>query len=137
MICPVCKHHMFVVEYKKIELDYCDNCKGVWFDSGELELLLGSIGMPETKSMLEGLLKSPPPSTPEKKRKCPICRRTMNKVNIGGPDHVVIDTCIRHDGIWFDGGEVDHLIKFLATKVPEKSHEARTFHFIKEVFQAQ
>ena len=42
MICPVCRKSMLVVEYSEIELDYCDTCKGVWFDSGELELLLES-----------------------------------------------------------------------------------------------
>jgi Zn-finger nucleic acid-binding protein len=37
MICPACKYDMIVVEYHNIELDYCNNCKGVWFDSGELQ----------------------------------------------------------------------------------------------------
>ena len=43
MICPICKNDMIVVEHNKIELDYCLNCHGVWFDSGELELLLKSM----------------------------------------------------------------------------------------------
>lgn len=128
---------MFVVEYQKIELDYCGNCQGVWFDVGELELMLGSVGIGETKSVLDSLLQSPPAPTNEKKRKCPICRRTMKKVNIGGTDHVLIDTCSREDGVWFDGGEVDHLVKFLAGKSPEKSGTSKVFNFIKEVFQAK
>jgi len=49
MICPVCKCDMIVVEYHNIELDYCTTCKGVWFDSGELELLLESHGLEEAK----------------------------------------------------------------------------------------
>jgi hypothetical protein len=137
MICPTCKNPMLVVEYQKIELDYCDNCLGVWFDAGELELMLGSIDMRETKSVLDNLLQSPSALTNEKKRKCPICRRTMKKVNIGGTDHVIIDTCSREDGVWFDGGEVDHLVKFLADKSPEKSGTGKVFNFIKEVFQAK
>lgn len=128
---------MFVVEYQKIELDYCGNCQGVWFDVGELELMLGSVGIGETKSVLDSLLQSPPAPTNEKKRKCPICRRTMKKANIGGTDHVIIDTCSREDGVWFDGGEVDHLVKFLSGKSPEKSGTAKVFSFIKEVFQAK
>jgi len=31
---------MFVIEYNEIELDYCNQCGGVWFDQGELELML-------------------------------------------------------------------------------------------------
>jgi len=39
MICPVCKSDMIDVEYHQIELDYCTNCHGVWFDAEELGLL--------------------------------------------------------------------------------------------------
>jgi len=45
MICPACKNDMIVVEHEDIELDYCTNCNGVWFDSGELELLLEAAGL--------------------------------------------------------------------------------------------
>ena len=42
MICPACREEMIVIEYNKIELDVCVQCKGVWFDGGELnEILLG------------------------------------------------------------------------------------------------
>jgi Zn-finger nucleic acid-binding protein len=44
MICPVCDRDMTVVEYKGIELDYCTGCQGIWFDAGELGLLLKSRG---------------------------------------------------------------------------------------------
>jgi len=37
--CPACKGIVAIVEYERIELDYCTNCSGVWFDAGELELL--------------------------------------------------------------------------------------------------
>jgi len=137
MICPTCKNPMLVVEYQKIELDYCGNCQGVWFDAGELELILGSVGIGETKSILNNLLQSPAASTQEKKHKCPICHRNMKKVNISGTDHVIIDTCGREDGVWFDGGEVDHLIKFLGDKSQDKSETGKIFNFIKEVFQSK
>ena len=39
MICPVCHKSMLDIEYNNIELDYCEKCRGVWFDAGELELL--------------------------------------------------------------------------------------------------
>ena len=40
MKCPVCHVPTYVVEYEKIELDVCGECQGIWFDHGELELLL-------------------------------------------------------------------------------------------------
>jgi len=38
--CPVCRIDMIAVEHRKIELDYCVQCSGVWFDSGEFEAAL-------------------------------------------------------------------------------------------------
>ena len=43
MNCPVDKSPMLVVEHKKIELDYCPSCHGVWFDGGELGQFLGEV----------------------------------------------------------------------------------------------
>ncbi len=47
MICPACKNDMIVVEYQRIELDFCPHCRGVWFDCGELELMLKSAHIDE------------------------------------------------------------------------------------------
>ena len=56
MICPACKSDMIVVEHSQIELDYCTDCRGVWFDSGELELLLESMGLENPDLFLGNLL---------------------------------------------------------------------------------
>ncbi len=45
MECPVCRETMVVIEYRSIELDYCVGCMGVWFDQGEIELLLDDAGI--------------------------------------------------------------------------------------------
>ena len=50
MICPVCKKDALIVEYDRIELDYCPSCGGVWFDSGELDLLLEAAGQYSPRS---------------------------------------------------------------------------------------
>ena len=42
MDCPACKGVVVVAEHQRIEVDYCTKCSGVWFDAGELELLLES-----------------------------------------------------------------------------------------------
>lgn len=137
MICPSCKNPMLVVEYQQIELDYCGSCQGVWFDAGELDLMLDAAGMGETQKTLDALLQSPEASTHEKKFKCPICNHNMKKINIGDTDQVIIDTCLREDGVWFDGGEVDHLMKYLIGKSSDIPGASKVFSFIKEVFQSK
>jgi Zn-finger nucleic acid-binding protein len=137
MVCPVCKYDMIVVEYRNIELDYCHNCKGVWFDSGELELLLKSQGLEEPKAFFEGIFNSQEAASSEKKRKCPICGRKMKKTAIGGQPEILIDVCRDTHGLWFDRGEVAQLIKGLAGEHPPKHHpKEHVIGFLKEVFEA-
>jgi Zn-finger nucleic acid-binding protein len=59
----------------------------------------------------------------------------MKKVKIGGEKGVLIDACIRHDGLWFDGGEVADLIKIISAISPgKKETESEIVAFLKDVF---
>jgi Zn-finger nucleic acid-binding protein len=60
----------------------------------------------------------------------------MKKVNIAGGKHVLIDACIQHDGLWFDGGEVDHLLRYLQEDTTTQPIPSEAFNFIKDVFKA-
>ena len=84
MRCPVDKSDMIVVEHQKIELDYCLKCAGVWLDSGELDLLV--FCFEGRRSQFDPMLRfsaQRAAQVSESKRKCPICRRNMDKVWIG------------------------------------------------------
>jgi Zn-finger nucleic acid-binding protein len=134
MICPACQHPMIGVEYQKVELDFCTNCRGVWFDKGELELLLECTGEAAEIGYLDSILKSVVVAvTEEKSRRCPICQRRMKKQNIGEKDKVLLDICSVGDGIWFDSGEVDQLVKILNAR--ESVKHDHVFNFIKAVFK--
>ena len=137
MICPVCKSDMIVVEYHNIELDYCNSCKGVWFDAGEIELLLESYSLEETKVFLDGILNSQEAVSLEKKRNCPICGHKMKKIAVGEQPKILIDICREEHGLWFDGGEVTQLIRHLAGEHPPK-HDSKeqVISFLEEVFEA-
>ncbi|MFW6102200.1 MAG: zf-TFIIB domain-containing protein [Chloroflexota bacterium] len=137
MICPVCKYAMIVVEYRSIELDYCNSCKGVWFDSGELELLLKSQDFEDPNAFLDGIINSPEAISPEKKRNCPLCGHKMKKTAISEQPKTLIDMCRNGHGLWFDGGEVAQLIRRLAGEHPPK-HDSREqiTSFLEEVFKA-
>ena len=138
MICPTCKSDMIVVEHNKIELDYCINCQGVWFDSGELELLLESMSLESPDTFLNNILDSAGAESSEKKRRCPICREKMKKTTIGQEPEILIDVCQQGDGLWFDGGEVGQLIRQLAEKSSEKQgSQQQVMTFLGEVFEAR
>lgn len=137
MICPVCRKSALIVEFNKIELDYCPSCQGVWFDSGELELMLESAGLSDHHRYLEEMIKTPEIKTTEKKRKCPICRRKMKKAFIDEDKKITVDICQVKHGIWFDGGEVQGLVKELINKSPTKCVSKGLLSFVGDMFQSR
>ncbi len=123
MLCPVCKSSMVILELDKVEIDFCPSCKGIWLDSGELELLSGS----STKNE-KSILFIPAKDLKEKKYKCPICNKKMDKVEFGD-SKVVIDKCKNDHGLWFDKGELNTL---LSDK--NFNHNHKVLHLLKNIF---
>lgn len=37
MKCPKCGMNLVEIDYKKIKIDKCTDCEGVWLDAGELD----------------------------------------------------------------------------------------------------
>jgi len=108
MNCPVCKNAMITMELWDVEIDYCTGCKGIWLDKGELELLLGD--GEKSKELIGSFTASP--RTNEIQRRCPICDKKMEKITAGeGPNAVLLDRCVKGDGLWFDGGELNTIIQ--------------------------
>ena len=108
MNCPVCKNEpMITLELNEVEIDYCLSCKGIWLDAGELELLLGSDV--ESTEFLNSF--TPDTKSKEKKLKCPICNKKMEKVMVVGEKEITIDKCKNEHGIWFDAGELEDVLK--------------------------
>jgi Zn-finger nucleic acid-binding protein len=129
---------MIVVEHDNIELDYCTDCNGVWFDAGEMDLLLQSIDINSGGSLLKDMLNAPEADSSEKKRRCPICGSKMKKTTTGEKNRILIDVCPHGDGLWFDGGELTQLIKQLSLKKTEGSESQRqVIAFLGNVFKAQ
>lgn len=138
MDCPVCKEPMIVVEHGRIELDYCTKCLGVWFDAGELALLLESLDLEVGEFNIAEIVALPEKRIAEVKRRCPICRKKMRKAAIGHDPEVVVDVCPREEGLWFDGGEVGQVItQRLKKPSVEPGTPDRVVTFLGEVFQAR
>jgi Zn-finger nucleic acid-binding protein len=137
MICPICHKDALIVEYQNVELDYCPVCHGVWFDAGELELLIKAAGLGDLRRYLDSIINAPEAATQEKKRKCPICRHKMKKTYIDTDNKILVDVCHVGDGIWFDGGEIQHLVKTLVEKSPEKGASQGVLAFVGDMFKHQ
>ncbi len=125
MKCPVCRQRsMYVVEHADIELDVCALCASVWFDDGELDLLLGG-------EAPRGLVPADAPG--EQARACPRCRKAMVKMNIGPVGGVTIDVCEHAAcGLWFDKGELRDLCRELSSAGWDV--DPAVWKFLSEVF---
>ncbi len=133
MKCPIDKSDMIVVEHEKIELDYCLRCSGVWFDSGELELLVAVLKAEGANLSYAELLTPHSAKVTEAKRKCPICGRKMDKVWLGKEPKVLIDSCPLSDGLWFDSGELQQVLREM--EAPETPASRDVISFLGDAFQ--
>ena len=59
MLCPTCKTPLIMSERQGIEIDYCQSCRGVWLDRGELDKIIERSAAPAAPPPQH---QTPPPS---------------------------------------------------------------------------
>jgi Zn-finger nucleic acid-binding protein len=123
MQCPICKNSMVILELDKVEIDYCPSCKGIWLDGGELELLIESNKDEKHFSHLK-MAKN----VDEKKYRCPICGKKMDKVEYENTE-IIIDKCKKDHGLWFDKGKLNSLLS-----IKKINHNNKVLTLLKNVF---
>jgi len=127
--CPVCRDPLIVVERQGIELDYCPRCKGFWFDADELKLLAEAlhleVALPDVASL-------PKVEAKEKPRRCPRCRKQMDKIHLGTEPRVLVDRCPAGDGLWFDAGELSGVLE--QGRKDGATGEQHVIYFLGETF---
>jgi len=122
MNCPACKHSMVILELNQVEIDYCTNCKGIWLDRGELDLIFSTADKKEIAKSFSTKTESD-----EVKKRCPICKKKMDKVEFENTG-IILDRCTNNHGLWFDRGELKSLLK----SAEEKNN--KMIDLIKEIF---
>ncbi len=115
MKCPACKEPLVALELDAVEVDWCGACRGLWLDRGELDVLYGDA------AAASDFLKSLKPAAQPKpgasaaplhpSRRCPICSSRMKTVSADWDGGIHLDECPKTDGIWFDAGELDRVLK--------------------------
>ena len=132
MKCPKCQEHMFAMEYDNVEIDVCDDCGGVWLDSGELETILGTSRAAVDSADLEAAAKA----KGEALLDCPVCVSKLAKDAYGETD-VIVDRCPHGDGVFLDRGELEAIRAHYATHADATaSHEDLAGRLLKKFFSA-
>lgn len=117
--CPVCNVLMENINIgikTKVLVQRCDKCDGIFILEDILEQLLQSKSLIKKDIDLHMLrfIQDNPRHKQENiisYRKCPVCDKTMQRINYKTVSGVVVDRCLRH-GVWLDGGELRQLFEW-------------------------
>ncbi len=102
MLCPKCASPTERVEHAGVIVDRCSRCRGLWFDRGERERLLESVGAEQLDDGTDALGRRWNPIT---NVQCPRCRvRTVSLVDPRHPE-VGFEQCPDCGGSFLDAGE--------------------------------
>ncbi|MFA5478600.1 MAG: rhomboid family intramembrane serine protease [Candidatus Muiribacteriota bacterium] len=104
LICPRCENtELQKKNVKNIEIDFCPECSGIWFDEGELEIMLGD------KFSYQKIYNNLFPV--EESFECPSCGVNTVKQEYRKNRFVLyVESCPYCKGFWLDGGELDQLL---------------------------
>ncbi len=114
--CPVCSVAMYLEHIEGEEIDRCPDCKGIYFDKGELENISKLVMLFSDAKLEEEEIDTIPQFERDRKLKCPDCGEPMIEEDVGGG--YVIDVCTGCSGIWLDYGELT-AIKMLEEHIRE------------------
>jgi Zn-finger nucleic acid-binding protein len=128
MQCPKCQSS--AVDFNTSEgvlVNFCEGCKGLWFDAGELALYCETErDVPHIAALL-GKARATAFA-------CPRCLHTrLVELPYMGGEAVLIDWCPACRGAWLDAGELKK-VEHLATRF--ESHTARLKRAVSELAQA-
>jgi len=134
MTCPICKVNFKKAVFYGVEIDYCPQCLGLWFEEDELReakdekdmnLNWLDISLWQDKKKLK---------ISKNERICPACSVPLYSVNYGNSplrqaqgdaepveaSNLEVDICNVCRGIWLDRGEFRKIIEYLKTRGKEE-----------------
>jgi Zn-finger nucleic acid-binding protein len=122
--CPRCTSGLAARRYAELEVEECDRCGGLFLTPAMLSRVV------ESRDQPTGLRLALPQSQPFLEQEvrylgCPVCQKLMNRQAFGRVSGVVVDVCRSH-GVWFDSGELTHVIQFVERGGLERARERET-----------
>lgn len=118
-ICPRCHIPLQTIDLRlhgKFLIERCPKCLGLFFDPGELDVLLekavANVHAIDSQRLKEVQGVRRRDEYAVRYIDCPVCRRLMNRINFGPRSGVIADQCREH-GLWLDGGELRQILEWI------------------------
>jgi Zn-finger nucleic acid-binding protein len=119
--CPRCRVKLQSRDYADLSVEECDKCGGLFLAPGMVEHLVAARDAP-TGMRLALPKREVKRDTSVRYLNCPRCGKLMNRQAFGRISGVVLDVCKQH-GLWFDGGELAEVIRFVEQGGLERARE--------------
>jgi Zn-finger nucleic acid-binding protein len=111
-LCPRCAAPMCGKSLGDFSVAECPQCTGLFVPHETFEMM---------QELRDGVIQdtrhggrvAPAVETQVRYVRCPVCRNMMNRENFAHISGVIVDTCRNH-GIWFDPGEIERIMEFIA-----------------------
>jgi Zn-finger nucleic acid-binding protein len=116
LLCPACKKHPLESTSDSqtgLEVDSCSECLGIWFDAGELQQFYQSKELVQRFTPVGGDSLHHTYEISTSARRCPRCRKAMERPLVGG---ISVDVCRDCRGIWFDQGELQKVTQIYKSR---------------------
>ncbi len=99
MKCPVCAGNLQTrrVKNQGLDIDQCESCRGIWFDSNELKSVLGHLASTHERI--------PKGARKRKDAECPRCQQPLLEHSYPGTS-VKVHSCATCAGVWLDNTEL-------------------------------
>ena len=121
MHCPMCHEAMKPLKIGGVEIDECRQCRGIWFDKGELAEAKDEVD-PDLRWLDFGIWKQETRfHINDGPLKCPRCQKNaMREINFRGPD-VDFRFCPFCEGVWLNAGDFKKILDTLSEEAESKS----------------
>ena len=114
MNCPRCNVALDGHKYRDLEVDHCPNCRGLWLDFDEMDLLEDSANKEEVLKGTRDYARRPGDLP------CPHCDALMDVFNYRAYN-LPIEHCPNNHGYWLDKGEEDRVLELMK----QRAHDLR------------
>jgi Zn-finger nucleic acid-binding protein len=119
MTCPLCKTELKKAVFYGVEVDYCPQCLGLWFEQDELRQAKDEKDKNLNWLDIDLWKEEAKFKISQGKKICPACQVPLYEVRYGD-SQVRVDLCNLCQGIWLDRGEFKKIIEYLKEKGKEE-----------------